>query len=115
MRVVVGSAIVDLIGGASMAPMTFPARWRPLSPALAAAVRSQHWRRRMSWLTRPASASRLHRRRETPDNLWTKCKNCGAMLYTKEFEDNLSVCPRCDHHERIGADARFEHAVRWRL
>jgi acetyl-CoA carboxylase carboxyl transferase subunit beta len=46
-------------------------------------------------------------RRETPDNLWTKCRGCGAMVYSKEYEENLSVCPRCDHHERIGPQARF--------
>jgi acetyl-CoA carboxylase carboxyl transferase subunit beta len=46
-------------------------------------------------------------RRETPDNLWTKCRNCGVMVYTKEFEENQSVCPKCDHHERIGPRARF--------
>ena len=63
----------------------------------------------MSWLTR--SRQRLTdfiARRETPDNLWTKCRNCGAMLYTREFEANLSVCPECGHHERIRATQRFE-------
>ena len=63
----------------------------------------------MSWLTR--SRQRLTgfiARRETPDNLWTKCKSCGAMLYTKEFEENLSVCPECGHHERIRAERRLE-------
>jgi len=63
----------------------------------------------MSWLTR--SRQRLTgfiSRRETPDNLWTKCRNCGAMLYTREFEANLSVCPECGHHERIRAQERFE-------
>jgi acetyl-CoA carboxylase carboxyl transferase subunit beta len=62
----------------------------------------------MSWLTR--SRQRLTgfiSRRETPDNLWTKCRACGAMLYTKEFEANLSVCPECGHHERIRAHQRF--------
>jgi acetyl-CoA carboxylase carboxyl transferase subunit beta len=62
----------------------------------------------MSWLTR--SRQRLTgfiSRRETPDNLWTKCRNCGAMLYTREFEANLSVCPECGHHERIRAHERF--------
>jgi acetyl-CoA carboxylase carboxyl transferase subunit beta len=62
----------------------------------------------MSWLTR--SRQRVQdfiQRRETPDNLWTKCRNCGAMLYTREFEANLSVCPQCGHHERIGPKARF--------
>jgi acetyl-CoA carboxylase carboxyl transferase subunit beta len=62
----------------------------------------------MSWLT--ATRSRLTgfmKRRATPDNLWHKCRNCGAMLYAKEFEENLKVCPRCDHHERIGPTDRF--------
>ena len=62
----------------------------------------------MSWLT--TTRSRLTgfmKRRETPDNLWHKCRHCGAMLYTKEFEEALSVCPSCDHHERIGPTDRF--------
>ena len=62
----------------------------------------------MSWLT--ATRSRLTgfmKRRETPENLWHKCRNCGAMLYTKEFDENLRVCTRCDHHERIGPELRF--------
>jgi acetyl-CoA carboxylase carboxyl transferase subunit beta len=62
----------------------------------------------MSWITRTRQQlTGFMSRRETPDNLWTKCKSCGAMVYTKEFEENLSVCPRCDHHERIGPKARF--------
>ncbi len=62
----------------------------------------------MSWLTRTRQQlTGFLGRRETPDNLWTKCRGCGAMVYTKEFEENQSVCPRCDHHERIGPKARF--------
>jgi acetyl-CoA carboxylase carboxyl transferase subunit beta len=63
----------------------------------------------MSWLTRTRQQlTGFMSRRETPDNLWTKCRGCGAMVYTKEYEENLSVCPRCDHHERIGPKARFD-------
>ena len=62
----------------------------------------------MSWLTRTRQQlTGFLSRRETPDNLWTKCRACGTMVYTKEFEENLSVCPRCDHHERIGPKLRF--------
>jgi len=63
----------------------------------------------MSWLTRVRkSISSLTTKRETiPDNLWTKCPGCGEMLFTKEYEGNLSVCPRCGHHGRIGAAARL--------
>ncbi|MFQ3666504.1 MAG: acetyl-CoA carboxylase, carboxyltransferase subunit beta [Sphingomonadaceae bacterium] len=63
----------------------------------------------MSWLTRGrARIQQILGKRETPDNLWTKCRNCGAMLYTREFEANLSVCGNCGHHERIGAKRRLE-------
>ncbi len=62
----------------------------------------------MSWLTRTRQrlGGFIHRR-DTPENLWHKCRNCGAMLYAKEFDEALRVCPRCDHHERIGTDIRF--------
>ncbi len=62
----------------------------------------------MSWLNRVrTSLSSFTTKRDTPDNLWTKCPSCSEMLFTKEYEDNLHVCPRCDHHGRIGADARL--------
>ena len=61
----------------------------------------------MSWLTRVRNSLPFGDKRETPDNLWTKCPSCSEMLFTKEYEENLSVCPRCEHHGRIGADARF--------
>ncbi|BDI61401.1 acetyl-CoA carboxylase, carboxyltransferase subunit beta [Qipengyuania nanhaisediminis] len=40
-------------------------------------------------------------------DLWIKCKSCQEMLFVQEYEDNLSVCPRCEHHGRIGADTRL--------
>jgi acetyl-CoA carboxylase carboxyl transferase subunit beta len=61
----------------------------------------------MSWLDRVRNALPFAPKRETPDNLWTKCPGCEEMLFTKEYEANLSVCPRCGHHGRIGADARL--------
>jgi acetyl-CoA carboxylase carboxyl transferase subunit beta len=61
----------------------------------------------MSWLDRVRKALPFTEKRDTPDNLWTSCPSCKEMLFTKEYEENLSVCPRCDHHGRIGADARF--------
>jgi acetyl-CoA carboxylase carboxyl transferase subunit beta len=61
----------------------------------------------MSWLTRVRNSLPFQTKRDTPDNLWTKCPGCSEMLFTKEFEENMSVCPRCEHHGRIGADARF--------
>jgi acetyl-CoA carboxylase carboxyl transferase subunit beta len=62
----------------------------------------------MSWITRirPRLTGFLGRR-ETPDNLWHKCRACNAMVYTKEFDENLGVCPKCEFHERIGPKERF--------
>ncbi|QPQ55473.1 acetyl-CoA carboxylase carboxyltransferase subunit beta [Allosphingosinicella flava] len=62
----------------------------------------------MSWLTRVRQSIPFLPKRETPDNLWHKCRECGTMVFTKEYEENLSVCPKCDHHGRIGPRARFE-------
>ncbi|HZF45350.1 MAG TPA: acetyl-CoA carboxylase, carboxyltransferase subunit beta [Sphingomonadaceae bacterium] len=61
----------------------------------------------MSWLSRVRNALPFGNKRESPDNLWVKCPGCGEMLFTQEYEANLSVCPRCGHHGRIGADARL--------
>lgn len=62
----------------------------------------------MSWLNRVRNSIPFLPKRETPDNLWHKCRQCNAMVFTKEWEDNDSVCPRCDHHGRIGPKARFD-------
>lgn len=63
----------------------------------------------MNWLTRVRNAIPFIAKRDTPDNLWIKCPGCAQMIFAKEYEDNLSVCPVCNHHGRIGPSARFEH------
>jgi len=45
---------------------------------------------------------------QVPEGLWTKCKNCNEIIYTKEIERNLNVCPKCDYHFRITARQRIE-------
>ena len=47
-------------------------------------------------------------KKSVPEGLWTKCNACGAVLYRAEMERNLDVCPKCDHHMRIGARVRLE-------
>jgi acetyl-CoA carboxylase carboxyl transferase subunit beta len=47
------------------------------------------------------------RRRDFPPDLWTRCPGCGEMLYNKQLERNLRVCPRCGHHFRLRVDARL--------
>ena len=61
----------------------------------------------MSWLDRVRNALPFTEKLDTPDNLWISCPSCKEMLFIKEYEENLNVCPRCDHHGRIGADERF--------
>ncbi|MDF7777192.1 acetyl-CoA carboxylase, carboxyltransferase subunit beta [Sphingomonas sp. AOB5] len=61
----------------------------------------------MSWISSVRNALAYVTKRETPDNLWHKCKGCGTMVFLKELEENQSVCPHCDFHERIGPAERF--------
>ncbi len=61
----------------------------------------------MSWLTRVRNSLTFGNKRETPEELWVRCPSCNEMLFTKEYEANLYVCPRCGHHGRIGADTRL--------
>src|SRR3954452_3499812 len=42
---------------------------------------------------------------------WVSCPDCGWLLYRKRLDRNLSVCPECDHHLRLGARARIELLV----
>jgi len=69
----------------------------------------------MSWLDKivPSSVrggSKFDNRRNTsvPEGLWKKCVKCDAVLYRPELERNLDVCPKCDHHMRIGARRRLD-------
>ncbi len=47
-------------------------------------------------------------RRTVPEGLWIKCPSCETVLYKTDLEQNLNVCPKCDHHHRIGARARLD-------
>ncbi|MES2496299.1 MAG: acetyl-CoA carboxylase, carboxyltransferase subunit beta [Pseudomonadota bacterium] len=62
----------------------------------------------MSWLDSVRKKIPFIAKRESPDNLWHKCPSCQQMIFAKEYEENLSVCPKCNHHGRIGPDARFD-------
>jgi len=63
----------------------------------------------MNWITnyvRPRINS-IFSRREMPEHLWTKCDECGTMLFHRELSDNLHVCSSCGHHMAITPRARF--------
>ncbi len=63
----------------------------------------------MNWITnyvRPRINS-IFSKRDMPENLWTKCDECGTMLFHRELSDNLNVCTNCDHHMAITPRERF--------
>ena len=62
----------------------------------------------MSWLSRVRNGIPFLPKRQTSENLWHKCSKCGTMVFVKEWEENFSVCPRCNFHDRIGPAKRFE-------
>lgn len=63
----------------------------------------------MSWIERiirkniVASSKKIN----VPEGVWTKCSCCSQLLYKKELERNLEVCPKCDHHMKISARSRL--------
>lgn len=63
----------------------------------------------MSWIERILKKSNITsvNKANIPDGVWTKCDSCGQVLYRAELEQNLEVCPKCDHHMRITARMRL--------
>ena len=63
----------------------------------------------MNWLTKliPSMGS-TKPKSKVPDGLWSSCPSCESVLYAPELEKSLFVCPKCDHHLRIGARKRLE-------
>lgn len=64
----------------------------------------------MAWFKRkekPPISAAEPKKLQVPEGVWTKCKNCDEIIYTKEIERNLNVCPKCDYHFRISAQERI--------
>ncbi|MBI5268156.1 MAG: acetyl-CoA carboxylase carboxyltransferase subunit beta [Burkholderiales bacterium] len=65
----------------------------------------------MSWLEKllPPKIQQTDpaERRSVPEGLWIKCPSCESVLYKTDLEQNVNVCPKCDHHHRIGARDRL--------
>lgn len=63
----------------------------------------------MAWFTRkkPSVQPEDGEKRVRTEGLWLKCKSCGQIVWRKALDDNLQVCPRCGHHERLDARARL--------
>ncbi len=66
----------------------------------------------MSWLEKllPPKIQQTDpsERRSVPEGLWIKCPSCETVLYKTDLEGNVNVCPKCEHHHRIGARARLD-------
>ncbi|GAB2883128.1 acetyl-CoA carboxylase, carboxyltransferase subunit beta [Uliginosibacterium flavum] len=65
----------------------------------------------MSWLTKllpPKIKRDQPARKSIPEGLWIKCDACEAVLYRSDLEASEYVCPKCDHHKRIGARQRLD-------
>ena len=60
---------------------------------------------------KPKLPSRKSRKRDIPEGLWTKCPKCATMVFDKELDENLKVCPHCQHHFPIGARERIHSLV----
>jgi acetyl-CoA carboxylase carboxyl transferase subunit beta len=66
----------------------------------------------MAWFKREKSAienpTPVDERRVRTEGLWTKCNACRAIIWKKDLETNWEVCPKCEHHFRLGARRRLD-------
>ncbi|MGC8889132.1 MAG: acetyl-CoA carboxylase, carboxyltransferase subunit beta [bacterium] len=64
------------------------------------------------WFSRKPKYAELRPiKREIPEGLWTRCPKCLEILYNKELEKNLRVCPKCGYHFKLGALERISQLV----
>ena len=64
-----------------------------------------------SFTKKPKLGSAKSKKREIPEGLWTKCPKCSTMVFDKELDENLKVCPRCQFHFPIVARERIHSLV----
>ncbi|HZI63198.1 MAG TPA: acetyl-CoA carboxylase carboxyl transferase subunit beta, partial [Thermoanaerobaculia bacterium] len=65
----------------------------------------------MAWFKKakkPKAVREDARRSNVPEGLWVKCDGCKEIIYAKELERNLRICPKCGYHFRIDARARIQ-------
>ncbi|MBD3754015.1 MAG: acetyl-CoA carboxylase carboxyltransferase subunit beta [Gammaproteobacteria bacterium] len=63
----------------------------------------------MNWFEKilPSIKQVTERKSSVPEGLWTKCPKCESTLYRAEVKRNQEVCPKCEHHMRLGGRARL--------
>ena len=64
----------------------------------------------MNWITNSVlpRIKALVQPKEIPDNFWVKCEGCNEMLFHRQLEENLQVCPRCDYHMPLSCKNRLK-------
>lgn len=60
----------------------------------------------MAWFKKTREV-KAEKKVKIPEGLWVKCDNCKEIIYKKEIEKNLQVCPKCNYHFRISASERL--------
>jgi acetyl-CoA carboxylase carboxyl transferase subunit beta len=64
-----------------------------------------------SFAKKPKLGASKTKKKEIPEGLWTKCPSCAAMIFDKELDENLQICPKCEHHFPIGSRERIHSLV----
>ena len=64
----------------------------------------------MAWFKK-TKEQRIEKKVKIPEGLWVKCENCKEIVYKKEIEKNLKICPKCNYHFRISARERLKLIV----
>jgi acetyl-CoA carboxylase carboxyl transferase subunit beta len=65
----------------------------------------------MAVFKKPKLAAAPIKKRDIPENLWTKCKKCSEIIYNKDLDANLKVCPKCEYHFSMSARERIASLI----
>ncbi len=68
----------------------------------------------MSWFRKPPRYTAINKpvkKTDIPDDLWIRCEKCDEMIFKKEWEDNLKVCPKCGCYSLMGARERLSSLI----
>jgi acetyl-CoA carboxylase carboxyl transferase subunit beta len=65
----------------------------------------------MAIFRKPVLNVLTRKNRDMPEGLWTKCPSCGDVIHNLALEENLRVCPKCEHHFAIGSAERVASIV----